>query len=61
MCNLYFLPHQDNLETYFDAEIDDVDFISDPGEAREEINDWVAKKTKNNIKTLFEEGLFVTN
>jgi serpin B len=48
--------YMDNLVTYFQAESDDVDFVTDPGEAREEINDWVAGKTRDNIKELFAEG-----
>ncbi len=41
---------------FYGGEVSNVDFVSDSNKAREEINDWVAKKTNDIIEDLFPEG-----
>lgn len=44
------------LETAYESELREVDYISAPEEAREEINEWVAGETGDRIDELLPEG-----
>ena len=46
----------DTVANEFDAELQLVDFIGEPEEARIEINDWVADHTEDRIKDIVPEG-----
>jgi serpin B len=52
-----FLPdHLDVVKKDFDAALAPMDFITQPGPSRQEINDWVAHKTQDKIKDLLPPG-----
>ncbi len=46
----------DTLATYYDAELREVDFASDPNNARRTINDRVSQQTEGRIADLLPEG-----
>jgi serpin B len=45
------------VESDYDGQLNDVDFISDTESARKTINAWVEKKTKDKIKDLITPGV----
>jgi serpin B len=52
-----FLPdYLDVVKKDFDAALAPMDFITQPGPSRQEINDWVAHKTQDKIKDLLPPG-----
>jgi serpin B len=52
-----FLPeYLDTLAVNYDAGVHLVDFVSQPAETREMINDWVSYKTEGKINDLLPEG-----
>ena len=48
----------DGTKQFYNAELALVDYQNHPEGARKEVNDWVDKKTKENIKNLIPEGVF---
>jgi serpin B len=46
----------DDLEDDYGAGLNLVDFINEPDDARDEINDWVADNTNDRIKDIVPEG-----
>jgi serpin B len=49
--------YKDTLTCYYDAEIDTVDFLNDPGQARDIINDWIYDKTDHMMQDAVPEGV----
>ena len=48
----------EGTKRFYNAEMALTDYEKDPEGARKEVNDWVEKKTKENIKNLIPEGVF---
>ena len=48
----------EGTKKFYNAELALVDYQNHPEGARKEVNDWVEKKTKENIKNLIPEGVF---
>ncbi|XP_030624164.1 leukocyte elastase inhibitor-like [Chanos chanos] len=46
-----------DTQKYYGAELDAVDFRSNPEAVRKNINDWVEKQTQDKIKDLLAEGI----
>ncbi|XP_030625612.1 leukocyte elastase inhibitor [Chanos chanos] len=46
-----------DTKKYYGAELDAVDFRSNPEAVRKNINDWVEKRTQDKIKDLLPEGI----
>ncbi|GAB6024147.1 hypothetical protein CHUAL_008857 [Chamberlinius hualienensis] len=49
--------YKNNLTTYFLSRVEPVDFKNNSEAARNEINSWVAEKTKDKITNLFPPGI----
>lgn len=54
-------PFLDELATNYGAGMRIVDYVGDPGAARETINDWVEDQTENRIIDLVPEGVITTD
>jgi serpin B len=46
-----------NVETYYYGNVTNLDFVSQPEESKEEINNWVAEKTNDKIKDPISDGV----
>ncbi|CAH1780308.1 unnamed protein product [Owenia fusiformis] len=52
----FILQFLDDVQTYYDAEIDEVDFMNAYAEVREVINEWVMNNTNDRIENLIPQG-----
>ncbi len=50
-----------DLEQHYGAGLQETDFINEPGEAREEINEWVADQTEDRIQDIVPEGVITSD
>lgn len=48
----------DNLSQYFGIGVNAVDFLNNANEVTKTVNEWVAAKTKGNIKEIIPDGVF---
>mgnify|MGYP006283506327 CR=1 FL=1 len=49
-------PYLKAIDSYYEGELNYCNFAGNPEEAREEINNWVEKKTANKIQDLLKKG-----